>query len=509
MKHARTLFALTASTTLIAIAALALAGPLDPPSGPITSTHKTLTEIEPRIAINSTNTPGDADSLFKITQPGSYYLTANITGVVGKRGIEITASGVTLDLNGFHLIGVAGSLQGVQGIAPPPPPISFPPLEIVIRNGQVRGWGNHGIDVIGDVIDVTSKSNAGTGIVATTIINCRSLGNSGDGIVGTTVKGSQSSSNTQSGIVCGAGGFVIECEARANLQDGISGGDNCQLTHSVAVGNNSAGIRLGLGAVITACTASANAATGIVAQSGSIAGCLASNNPVTGIELLGSGTVTSCTALGNGTGISALSFLESFTIVDCTSNSNTNIGINCSGGIVRGCTSASNDAEGVKMSGGGSVIDCSVSNNGSPSPSVPNISISGGAVRGCQVFAGVDGTAAGILCTGHSVIEGNTITSGTSGWNVYSIEVTGSGNTIVGNSFLGRNRGIRVVGTRNIVMRNIGKGNTDGAGSLDWNIAAGNSVAPIVIAPTNAVATSGSSYAGTLGTTDPNANFTY
>ncbi|HZJ13677.1 MAG TPA: hypothetical protein VFD27_01440, partial [Chthoniobacteraceae bacterium] len=72
-------------------------GPLTPPGAPA-PTMKTLDQIEPRTAINSTNTPGDDDSLFKITQPGSYYLPGNITGVATKHGIEITASDVTLDL---------------------------------------------------------------------------------------------------------------------------------------------------------------------------------------------------------------------------------------------------------------------------------------------------------------------------------------------------------------------------------------------------------------------------
>lgn len=92
----------------------ALAGDLNPPAGPVAPTHKTLTEIEPRTAINLANTPGDADSLFKITQPGSYYLTGNITGVAGKHGVEIATSGVSLDLMGFTLTGVAGSLDGVE-----------------------------------------------------------------------------------------------------------------------------------------------------------------------------------------------------------------------------------------------------------------------------------------------------------------------------------------------------------------------------------------------------------
>ena len=103
----RTPLLATAALTLAA-AGLLFAGPLDPPAGPVTSTYKTLTEVEPRIAISATNTPGDADSVFKITQPGSYYLTGNITGVVGKHGIEIAVSGVTLDLGGFDLVGVPG-----------------------------------------------------------------------------------------------------------------------------------------------------------------------------------------------------------------------------------------------------------------------------------------------------------------------------------------------------------------------------------------------------------------
>ncbi|HYD01608.1 MAG TPA: hypothetical protein VEB22_10315, partial [Phycisphaerales bacterium] len=47
------------------------AGPLNPPVGPVAPTAKPIAEVEPRTAINAANTPGDADSLFRITQPGS------------------------------------------------------------------------------------------------------------------------------------------------------------------------------------------------------------------------------------------------------------------------------------------------------------------------------------------------------------------------------------------------------------------------------------------------------
>ena len=55
---------ITAAALTLSAAGLLFAGPLDPPVGPITPTFKTLTEVEPRIAINATNTPGDLNNLF-------------------------------------------------------------------------------------------------------------------------------------------------------------------------------------------------------------------------------------------------------------------------------------------------------------------------------------------------------------------------------------------------------------------------------------------------------------
>jgi len=123
-----------------AAAIVGRAGPLNPPAGPIARTHQTLTEVEPRIPISAATRPGDADSLFRITQPGSYYVTGNITGVAAKHGIEIEASNVTLDLMGFAFIGVAGSLNGVN--------VRAFPQSVVIRNGSASGWGESGVDAI-------------------------------------------------------------------------------------------------------------------------------------------------------------------------------------------------------------------------------------------------------------------------------------------------------------------------------------------------------------------------
>lgn len=59
-------------TACLGAPGIAFAGDLNPAPGPIAPTHKTLTEIEPRIAISAANTPGDADSMFRTTQPRPY-----------------------------------------------------------------------------------------------------------------------------------------------------------------------------------------------------------------------------------------------------------------------------------------------------------------------------------------------------------------------------------------------------------------------------------------------------
>ncbi|MFZ4487327.1 MAG: hypothetical protein ACOYO9_12140, partial [Candidatus Nanopelagicales bacterium] len=147
---------------LASLAAVAAAGPINPPAGPVAPTPGP----EPRIPISDTTTPGDADSLFRITQPGSYYLTGNITGVANKHGIKIIATGsVTLDLNGFELVGTnaASAFVGVRDSTTAPSVIS-------VINGTVRNWGDDGIDLASDsgrsgrVSGISARSNFGDGI---------------------------------------------------------------------------------------------------------------------------------------------------------------------------------------------------------------------------------------------------------------------------------------------------------------------------------------------------------
>ena len=114
---------------------IANAGDLNPPSGAVAPTMKTLVEIEPRTAVNATNTPGDADSLFKITLPGSYYLTGPIDVPIGKHGIVVMADRATIDLNGFSIQGIPGSLNGIWGQG----------AKITVRKGE-QSWTVEGDD---------------------------------------------------------------------------------------------------------------------------------------------------------------------------------------------------------------------------------------------------------------------------------------------------------------------------------------------------------------------------
>jgi len=216
------------------------AGPLDPPPGPVTSTGR----FGPRTEINETNTPGSSSSLFRITQPGSYYLGGNITGVVGKHGIEIDADEVTLDLNGFALLGVAGSLNGVIAA-------EFPTTrtDLTIRNGSVADWGGDGIYMeLGfniQIEDVRVARNTGNGIFleagsGNTVTNCAAIYNGQSGIdagISGTVNLCSALYNGQDGIVVASAGAVTGCTVTQNSGDGIEVGSRCRIVDNHCVEN--------------------------------------------------------------------------------------------------------------------------------------------------------------------------------------------------------------------------------------------------------------------------------
>jgi hypothetical protein len=132
-------------SSLAAVAAcsfgVAHAGDLAPPGAP-GPTMKTLDQVEARIPVGPLTTPGDAGAVYVISQSGSYYLTENLLGVAGKSGILITATKVTLDLNGFSLDGQFIGLDGVR--------MATWRDNVVVRNGTIANWTGDGLDFRSD-----------------------------------------------------------------------------------------------------------------------------------------------------------------------------------------------------------------------------------------------------------------------------------------------------------------------------------------------------------------------
>src|SRR5437762_10820158 len=103
-------------------------------------------------------------------------------------------------------------------------------------------------------------------------------------------------------------------------------------------------------------------------------------------------------------------------------------------------------------------------------------------------------TLDGILCASDCIIRGNICAiNGNGAGDGAGIHATGSRNRIEGNNCTGADRGIDVDFAGNIIIRN-----TCSANTTNWSIVAGNALAPIVSAGTNAAADSGNTYTGNL-----------
>ena len=213
------------AATAIAVLSLAVhAGDVDPPPGPVSPTMKTIQEAEPRIPVGPDTTPGDADSVYRIVESGSYYLTENLTGEPGKHGIKIDPPGggelYTIDLNGYSLLGVPGSLDGISTNG-----------RCNVRNGAADHWGGNGITIgEGTVENVTAIFNGAIGIRAlwgNLILNCRTESNGSHGIsVGdvSRIHACVSKVNTGRGIQLDGAGSITECVLYSNEAGGIETG---------------------------------------------------------------------------------------------------------------------------------------------------------------------------------------------------------------------------------------------------------------------------------------------
>lgn len=214
---------------------------------------------------------------YAIRASGHYVVTRGLQGVAGQNGITIAAGveDVTLDLGGFELEGVPGSLDGIRCVALG--------VDLVVRGGSVDGWG-------GDGVDLEAARNARVSEV-------------------------HASENGGRGIAIGDEALVERCLARANGGDGIRVGRCALVLDSIAASNDGDGIVAGnvpavnSGSVVRSSSACFNTGYGIrIAPAGVVSDCAAVQNQGGAIEA--SAALVRGNAAGGGIDASASTVLE-------------------------------------------------------------------------------------------------------------------------------------------------------------------------------------------------------
>jgi hypothetical protein len=247
--------------------------------------------IDQNHALAGNVTTGDAPGFpVTISQSGSYRLASNLTVPdANTTAIQITANNVTLDLNGFSILGpvvctsspavcpAAGKGMGIEADAPPGNP---GPRGVKVYNGTVRGMGGTGIVMVGagsSIERMVVDSNAGSGIVvAGAVVDSAITLNGSFGVLAVIVRGCDVTDNHSEGIVVDASGGVADGNiASFNGRNGILA-PNASVTGNTIVRNTLFGVSATCPSVIANNTIVSNTQGSI--QQTNLEACAVSNN---------------------------------------------------------------------------------------------------------------------------------------------------------------------------------------------------------------------------------------
>jgi hypothetical protein len=235
----------------------------------LTSLRAAPATAEGPIEINQQKVLASGGFPYVLSQPRkSYRLTGNLVLPAGPvEGIRVTASDVTLDLNGFAIGGPDNGAPGINVLGSPE--------NLVIRNGSVvdrggivagararieqvyvRSSGTYGI-FAGDMAQVIESRVGGSNVAgirvgaASIVRGCMVRDSADDGIVsgsGSLLVENRSISNDTSldgiGLAAGSGALVRGNFAWGNSSDGISGGDACAVIGNHVARNQGYGLAL-------------------------------------------------------------------------------------------------------------------------------------------------------------------------------------------------------------------------------------------------------------------------
>jgi hypothetical protein len=309
-------------------------GTLTPPGAPA-PTMKTLSQIEPRTPISSTP--------FTITSSGSYYLTTNLS-VTSGNAITVSASGVTLDLNGFTLSSTEASPSGV-GVQ-----INFGSRDVTIFNGHIRGGvTNNGSNVYGGPGFASGIHGVLTNILVShvTVSGCLQDGINLD---------AENTTVVEDCVVQTVGNFVIWASTVERSSAIDCGG------HAI------------IGDQITDCRGVSGNMVGILCEVSAV-GCYGQSGTDTGI---GATTAQNCYGVsGSSVGLGAT------TAQNCYGYSGSNVGINAD--VAQNCYGYSG--------GSGQALNASYTAIGCYASSSSGIAISTTVANNCVAICGGNGTA--------------------------------------------------------------------------------------------------------------------
>lgn len=188
---------------------------------------------------------------YKITRPGSYRLSGNLTVTGAVDAIDIRTGNVTLDLNGFSIIGplvcsgtpaqCAGSAgNGITGAAVS----GF----VTVKNGYVQGFQQ--------------------GVILNSPANAIDLEATGNRLLGIALLNS---------------GSIVRCQASFNNSDGFQG-VFASISDSTAIGNGNSGFSL-KGANLSHSVARLNGGFGVLVNGGTVIGNFVDSNSI-GVQFL-------------------------------------------------------------------------------------------------------------------------------------------------------------------------------------------------------------------------------
>lgn len=296
------------------------------------------------------------------------------------------------------------------------------------------------------------------------------------------------------GIQAAGAAVISGCLASENGADGITAGAGAHISTCVVRGNGATGITTGAGAALSGCQATGNTGNGIVAGVGAaLAHCSATSNVGSGIVTGDGATINGCTAVTNQ-GTAGISGGFGCALTNCVARAN---------------TSAAANSFGISVSGESTLTACTVTNTASTAAAFT-------ATTGCGISTGfasmvkdctVQGSRGdGIRANTSSQIVGNTCDgNGSATGDGAAIHAIGTRTRIERNTVTASDRGIEVTSTGNIII-----GNNAGGNTTNYLIAASNRYGAIIdLTAAGTAAVSGSSAASTIGTADSTANLAH